>query len=160
MAGKKKMWQRYWLMHHRPAGDPVGDWSIREEEDYGTVFLCLLPLHCAALRLCGKVRKHFYYCHVSRAFKPVVITFVNVLWITTFPILQDFFDSIYIHCEGFYCWRFPGCICVHPWGENTFSIHFSWYIIIFWKNWGSKGSSILLCPVKGICNWKIDTLGR
>lgn len=116
-----KMWRTYWLMHHRPAGDPVGDWSIREEDDYGFVFLCLLSLHCAALRLCGKVRKHFYYCHFSRAFKLVVITFVNILGITILPILQDVFDSIYIHCEGFHRWRFPGCIRVHPWGENSFN---------------------------------------
>lgn len=126
-----KMWRTYWLMHHRPAGDPVGDWSIREKDDYGTVFLCLLSLHCATLRLCGKVRKHIYYCQFFRAFKPVLITYVTILWITTFPILQDFFDSIYIHCEGFHRWRFPGCIRVHTWGKNSFSVHFSYLIFIY-----------------------------
>lgn len=75
---KKKMWWTYWSMHHRPAGDPVGNWSLRKEEDYGTVFLCLLPLHCAALRLCGKVRKHIHYGHFSRALEPLLISNVNI----------------------------------------------------------------------------------
>ncbi len=105
--------------------------------------LCIVPLYGCV----GRSESTSITVMFLGAFKPVVITFVNVLWITTFPILQDFFDSIYIHCEGFYRWRFPGSICVHPWGENSFSIHFSWYIIMFWKNSGSKGSSILLCPV-------------